>query len=203
MLQKKGFGQIRDRARDLIKKREDEAKQGDINKIGEEEKSYDALKSEALKNAQGMKEDRKQARSEGRQYAEEMFNRNISGLNPAQRQAMEESGRHKINREMQGYERNLLAKQGRHGIKGGAAYAQHADLARAGMDAQGQMQRDITNLDQDMALKKLAAMFNVEQGEAAQSQLDKQIALDELKYENEKKRQRLLEEKFNRSFSKV
>ena len=198
-----GVKRLRNTLMDYRKRKEDEAKQGDLQKVNQEAQTNEALKTEAFKNAQDMKEDRKTARGEGKQYAEELFNRNIAGLNPQQRQSMEESGRHSINRQMQGMERNLLAKQGKHGIKGGAAYAQHADLARAAVDAQGQMQRDLQSLDSDLALKKLAAMFNVEQGEAGQAQLDRQLALDELKYEEEKKRNRLLEEQFNRQFSKV
>lgn len=163
----------------------------------------DALRKEASEQAKSLGEERRAARQEGRSYANEVLSRNYSGLNPAQRQAMEETGRAKLQRDMQGIQRKLLANQGRSGIRGGAAYAQQADLARAGMDSQQQMYRDLQNLDADMALKKLAAAFNIEQGEAAQSQADRQLAIDEQRYEQERKRQKALEDQLNYLFSRV
>ena len=99
-------------------------------------------------------------------------------------------------------DRKLLGEQGRRGIvgKGGVGYAQRRDLHRMGAEAEGAVHRDLDKLDSDLALKKLAAMFNIEQGEASQQSLDKQLALDELKYEDEKKRQRRLEDQFYRQY---
>lgn len=161
------------------------------------------IQEEANKQAASMKEKRKEDRSEGRQYAEEVLSRDVQGLTPEQRKNMESSGQRRLNRDIQGYQRQLTAQQGKSGIRGGAAYAQNADLARIGQEAQGQFQRDLSNLDSDLALKKLAAMFNIEQGEAAQGQTERQMAIDTLQLENERKRQRYLEDKFNRAFTKV
>ncbi len=177
--------------------------QNSAETLEREKNERDAIRKEASEQAKVYGEDRKAARQEGRAYADEVLSRNYQGLNPMQRQAMEESGKAKLNRDVQGYQRKLLANQGRAGIRGGAAYAQQADLARAGLDAQQQLYRDLENLDAETAMKKLAAAFNIEQGEAAQSQADKQLAYDDLRYEQEKKRQKALEDQINYLFSKV
>lgn len=166
--------------------------------------AYQPIQEEALNQAVALSQkERDEARAKGKLYADEVLGRQYQGLTPQQRQIMEERGNQAINREMQGYQRQLLAQQGRNNLKGGAAYAQQADLARIGTESQQELQRDISNLDSDLALKKLAAAFNIEQGEAGQRQLDRQLALDEAKLEHERRRQRKLEEQYNRLFSRV
>jgi len=157
--------------------------------------------SSAVKSA----EDRKRGREEGRKYAEELFSRDMPGLQPEKRQAMQYEANKQIQRGHQAANRKLLGEQSQHGIvgKGGVGYAQQRDLQRLANEAQGQANRDLTKLDSDLALKKLAATFNIEQGEAAQGQMDKQLALDELRYEDEKKRQRAFEKQFHRQFTRV
>ena len=113
---------------------------------------------------------------------------------------MEESAKYKLNREMQGHQRRLLAQQGSRGVKGGAAYAQQADLARAGQEAQGQYMRDIDQMDADVALKKLGALFGIEQGEAAQSTLERQLALDMARMDDERKKQKGYTSKFQKDY---
>ena len=92
-----------------------------------------------------------------------------------------------------------------HGIvgQGGVGYAQQKDLQKLANESKGQATRDLDKLDADLRLKNIAAIFAGEQGEAAQRQLDKQLALDELKLDDERKRQRLFEDQFNRLFSRV
>jgi hypothetical protein len=182
-------------------KKQQEAWQVQKPEVEKERENY--VQQAATDQAQKYREERKTAREEGRKYAEEVLNRDVQGLTPSQRLAMEEGGSRKINRQMQGYERKLLAQQGRGGVRGGAAYAQQADLARAGSEAQAQHLSDIGQMDADIALKKLAAMFNIEQGEASQAQLDRQLALDELRLEEERKRQRYYEDKFNQNYSRI
>jgi hypothetical protein len=168
-----------------------------------ERQNDEALKSQANTLAQQYKNERQQAYGEGRKRAEELFSRNIEGLTPQQRTSMQESGQHRLGREYQGYQQQLAAAQGRRGVRGGAAYAQQADLARAAGEAQQQSQRDLSQLDSDLMLKKLAAMFNIEQGEAQQGSLDRQVAQDQLELQGERRRQRNIEDQFNRLFSRV
>lgn len=152
-----------------------------------------------------MRKDREQARGYGQKVSQDLFNRNVQGLAPKQRSAMQYEADRQIQRTLEDQNRKLLGDQGMRGIigKGGVGYAQQRDLQRMGMEAQGQATRDLDRLDADLALKKLAAMFNVEQGEVANAQLDKQLALDELSLADERRRQRAYEKQFNRSFSRV
>lgn len=158
----------------------------------------------ADKTAQS-KADRATAREEGKKYAEEVMNRDVQGLTPEKRQAMQYEANKGIQRSMQSANRKLLGDQATHGIvgQGGVGYAQQKDLQKLGIDAQGQVHRDLDKLNADLALKKLAAMFNIEQGEVSQAQLDKQMAIDELQLQDEKKRQRNFEDQFNKLFSRV
>lgn len=165
--------------------------------------SREALKKQAAEEANRMRQERGQARQEGRKISEEIFARKVSGLDPEQRQALESENQRKLNRDMQGMQRQLTAQQGRRGIKGGAAYAQNAELMRLADDAQRQFRRDITQLDKDIEMKKRAAMLGVEQGEAAQYGLDRQLALDEMNLERERQRQRLIEDQYNRLFTRI
>lgn len=151
------------------------------------------------------KTDRQQAREEGRKYAQDVLGQDIEGLTPKQKQAMQYEANKQVKRAMQSSNRNLLGEQSAHGItpKSGVAYAQQRDIQKQGQAAMGQNQRDIDKLNADLALKKIAAMFNIEQGEAAQTQLDKQLAQDQIRLEQERKKQKYWEDQFNRSFNRV
>lgn len=154
---------------------------------------------------QAFKDTRTKGREEGRLYAEDVLNRDVQGLSPQKKSAMQYEAQRGIQREMQNANRKLLGSQSQRGISGksGVAYAQQRDLEKLGSEARGDAERDLTKLDEDLKLKKLAAMFNVEQGEASQAQLDQQMAIDQLSLEEEKKRQRLNEDKFNRLFERI
>ena len=163
----------------------------------------EAMQNNANRLADSYRQQREEGRQRGQQYAQEVLNRPMQGLAPEQRLRMQEGFQGRLNQDLQGYERRLLGEQGRRGIRGGAAYAQRADLARAGVNAQREYQRDVGELDSDIALKKLAASFGIEQGEAAQTQLDRQLAMDELRLDAERKRQRGLEDQYSRLFRRV
>jgi len=150
-------------------------------------------------------EERRKSREEGRKYAEDVLNRDIQGLDPIKKNALQYEANRMIDRGHQAAERKLLGEQSQRGIvgRGGVGYAQQRDLQRMANDQRGTAQRDLQKLDSDLALKKLAAMFNVEQGEALQSQLDRQLALDELHLSDERRRQRAQEERFNQLFNRA
>lgn len=164
-----------------------------------------ALKNRANESVQQAKEERQKARQEGRQYGEELFSRDVEGLNPKERQMMQYEAGKQARRSYQSANRKLLGEQGMRGImpKSGVGYAQQSDLMRMSQENENQALRDIDKLNYDLKMKKLAAMFNVEQGEAAQSQLDRQIAMDELRLEQERKRQKDFEDKFYQQFMRV
>lgn len=162
--------------------------------------------SQANERASQMSEDRKKNYAEGRQRALGLFNdQSISGIDPEKRKAMQYEANKHIQRQHQSANRRLLGEQGVHGIvgKGGIGYAQQRDLQRLANESYGQSRRDLDKLDADQRMRNMAAVFAAEQGEAAQGQLDKQLALDELKLDEEKKRQRNFENQFNRLFSRL
>lgn len=165
----------------------------------------ETIKQQVSKDSQEAKIARDKARQEGRTYARDVLGQEVEGLNPKQKSAMQYEASKQIQRQMQSANRKLLGEQGRHGIvgKGGVGYAQQRDLQRLGQEAQGQATRDLDRLNSDLALKKLAAMFNIEQGEASQTQLDRQMAQDQAEIAEERRRNRGFEDKFNRLFSRV
>ena len=165
----------------------------------ERENEYVRRHSEESKKA------RDQARAEGEQYANRVLSRNVEGLTPQQRASMQAEASKQIRRQSQGAHKRLLGEQNRHGVQGksGVAYAQQRDLHRLENEAKGQSRADIENLNSDLALKKLAASFNIEQGEAGQNTLDRQAARDELRMAEERNKQKKYEKKYNKIFSKV
>jgi hypothetical protein len=177
----------------------------EANSPQREKESADFRNSQVNERTQQAKKERQEAYQEGRNRSNELFSRDVQGLDPAKRQAMQYEANKGIQRSMQSANRKLLGEQAQHGIvgKGGVGYAQQRDLQRLGTEAQAGVHRDLDKLNSDLALKKLAAMFNVEQGEASQAQLDRQLAVDELHVNDEKKRQRQYEDQFNRLFSRV
>lgn len=170
-----------------------------------EREAYEFQKEQIADRTGQAKEERKKAYEEGRARSEELFSRDVQGLDPAKKAAMQFEANKGIQRSMQSANRKLLGDQASHGIvgKGGVGYAQQRDLQKLGTEAQAGVTRDLDKLNADLALKKLAAMFNIEQGEASQSQLDKQLAIDEIQLNEERKRQRNFEDQFNRLFSRV
>jgi hypothetical protein len=147
--------------------------------------------------------DREAARQAGRKDTEEFFKKDIQGLDPEKRKALQYEANKGIQRGVQSANRKLLGEQSQHGIvgRGGVGYAQQRDLQRLGQEAQGQANRDLTKLDKDLALKKLAAIYTGGEGHAATAGLDKQMALDELQLAEEKKRQRNFEDQFYKNYN--
>ncbi len=189
-------------------KREKEALQAEIDRLKQEQqmdpvKETQALQSQVNQLAQDQKERDKIAKEEGKVYANEVLNREYEGLTSKERNALQESANSQIDKDISGYQRKLLAQQGKRGVTGGAAYAQQADLARLGVDAQQQLQRDITNLESDLKMKKMAAAYNIEQGEVAQEQARQQAAKDILNAYDQKKYQKWLSEQASKLFHKV
>lgn len=160
--------------------------QEQVNKLANEQKDKDKL-----------------TREEGKKYADEVLAREYQGLNPKQRQSLQESANYQIDKDIQNYQRKLSGQQGSRGVQGGAAYAQRQDLARLGGEAQQQMQRDLTSLDSELAMKKAAAAYNIEQGEVANDQLRNQMALDTLNSYDQRKYQKWLSEQANKLFQRV
>lgn len=151
--------------------------------------------------------DRQNARNEGRTDTESFLRKDYSGLglDPETRKAMQFEASKAIQRGHQSANRKLLGEQSQSGImgKGGVGYAQQRDLQRMASDAQAGVDRDLTKLDKDLELKKIAAIYAGGEGNASQSQLDKQLAQDELDMIEERKKAKTWEDKFNQAFSRI
>lgn len=156
-------------------------------------------------NVQKSKENRNIAFGEGVEKGKKFFAERPSGLDPKERQSMQYEAQRQIQRQTQGAERKLLGEQGRRGIlgKSGVAYQQHRDLGRIGQEAENQSLRDIEKLDSDLGMKQLAANFAIGQGEAGQQQLDYQLQEDKLRMEEDRKRQRALEDLLYNNYSQM
>ncbi len=176
-----------------------------ITNARNEKKTEKRQKVEAVENAAKNKTERHAAREEGRADTEAFLSKEVQGMNPEKRQAMQYEANKQIQRGHQSANRQLLGEQASHGIvgKGGVGYAQQRDLSKMANEAKGAAHRDLTKLDADLALKKQAAIFAGGQGEATQQQIDKQTAIDELKYENERKKQREFENEARKQFSRL
>lgn len=164
-------------------------------------------KESASENAAQAKTERQKSREEGRSDTESFLRKDFSGLglDPQVKSAMQYEANKAIQRGHQASNRKLLGEQSQRGItgKGGVGYAQQKDLMRMAQDAQAGVDRDLTKLDKDLELKKMAAIYAGGEGQASQDQLDKQLALDELQLAEEKRRAKTWEDKFNQVFNRI
>lgn len=164
-------------------------------------------KQSASESAAKTKSERKAADLEGQADTEAFLRKDYSGLglDPKVKQAMQFEANKSIQRGHQSANRKLLGEQSQKGIKGqgGVGYAQQRDMQRMAQDAESGVTRDLTKLDKDLENKKMAAIFAGGKGEAAQSHMDKQQALDELQLYEEKRKAKSWEDKFNQAFSRI
>lgn len=174
------------------KKEQKKAKalQGELNRVRQEEgPDLNTMRQQAKTHAEEMHQTEQKGREEGRKRQEEFFGRNFEGLTAKDRARHESDAARRINREIASHRKEIIGKRGHHGMRGGSAYAQEADLARLGHEAHNEARSAIQGMDRDLALKKQAAAFAVEEGGASGRLMNEQAALDELKLENERKKQ--------------
>lgn len=148
---------------------------------------------------------RKADTERGRTEAREFMNQSQEGLTPQQRSALQYEAERQIHRGSQTANRQLLGEQSQKGIlgKGGVKYAQQRGIQRDEAALKGQVHRDLDKLNADTALKKMAAVFNVGQGEASQGEADREKALNELRYRESKREQKADKNTAYRQFSRV
>ena len=177
------------------------------NALAREKEAADFRNQQVSDKTAQSKADRKAATEEGYADTEGFLRKDYSGLglDPKQRSAMQFEANKAVQRGHQSANRKLLGEQSQSGIlgKGGVGYAQQRDLQRMAQDAQAGVHRDLDKLDKDLELKKMAAIYAGGQGAASQSQLDKQLAIDELDLIEERKKAKTWEDKFNQAFSRI
>ncbi len=167
-----------------------------------EKKPADYENQQVAQKTAESKATRATAREEGRADTENFFSKDVQGIDPKKRKAMQYEANKMIQRGQQSANRKLLGDQATHGIlgKGGVAYAQQRDLHQRGEEAKAGVHRDLEKLNSDLATKKQAAIFAGGEGHASQAQMDRQLAIDELQLAKERKRQRKFEDKFYNQF---
>lgn len=194
---RKGIKQVRKFKTDFENKNKQNAK--------DERMSQESIQRKSEEMALKSKQDRNLARQEGREYAKDVLSQKYEGLDPHERYAMQSQANKGIKRSLQSANRQLLGEQSQRGIggRGGVGYEQQRELQKMGLEARQGVNRDLDKINKDLELKKMAAAFNIESGEASQAQLDKQLAIDELQLADERKRQRLMEDRFNQMFMRM
>ena len=171
----------------------------ELDRVRQEEgPDQNAIRQQAKPHAEEMIAEANKGREEKRARGEEFHKREFTGLTPMQRQEQEAHANRRINKEVHRNQRELIAKQGHHGLRGGSAYAQKADLERLGHEARNEAQSNIRGLDAELALKKMASQFAIEEGGASERLLANQQAENAINLQEERKRNRKYEHQFNR-----
>lgn len=114
------------------------------------------------------KEKRAADREKYKVEAKEDVTTELPGLTDNQRRQLQQSANAQINKQVQKYKRSMASQMGRRGVRGGAAFAPQAEIARSGLEAQNQYQRDLTEYDVDLAMRRLAGYLAGIEGRSAQ-----------------------------------
>lgn len=159
------------------------------------ERSPEEKKSEIARITGERQAETAQAEERGIKKATEFTGRNVEGLNPQQRSAMQHEANRQIENQVYHQNRQMGGKRSQSGIghKSGIAFAQREAVQKGAQEARGQSERDINRLDADQRMRNLAAQFAIQQGEVGRSDTARQEAEDMLRYEDEKKRSRHFE----------
>lgn len=191
-----------------LKKQADEKKQGIEDKANNKAKK-ESEENALIRNARSeenygkISAHRRNAEKEGRAYANEFIG--PGGMDPKEYKALQYEAHRGIHRNEQAANRKLLGEQGKRGIigHGGVGYAQQRELQRAAQEQRGQANRDLTKLDTDIAAKNKAARGALELGYVGNSLLDRQIAEDAARYDEESERLKKNEKRASSNYSRV
>lgn len=174
-----------------------------INQIGlpsEEESNQVTNRVNQMADAE---DQRMQGKREGyKQEAKSDLSTEMQGLTPAQKLAMQETASNQINNQIQNYSRMASSKMGAAGVRGGAANAMQSELMDKGVEATNQFNRDLTELDANKAMEKLAAYLSMIEGRQADDVLKRQQYYDQLTGEKQKKREEAIAG-YNKKYYKV
>jgi len=204
------FGRIRRKRRK--KERAEEKRRAEEQRVENEareaespEKAAENLGKVQEKVSEADKADQERRDEQREKHREESYQdvtTEIPGLSDAEKRAMQESANAQIDSQIQNYARQMAGNISRSGQRGGVAYARQADLARKGIDAQTQFQRDLVEKDADIAMRKLAAYMASLEGKTAEDILRRQQYFDYITGRQDKNRQdvyrRYYGDKYNR-----
>lgn len=147
----------------------------DPAKIGQEYQNLEDQYRETEKANQPYDEEKREG---FKKEAYEDVTTPIPGMSEEKKRALKESANAQIDSQVQNYQRNLASQSGMSGVRGGAAAAPQIALAKQGLQALNQFQRDLLGKDEDVAMQKLAAYMASLEGKTASDLLKKQQYLD-------------------------
>lgn len=174
-IRKKREKKKREQAKREAKLKKDISEAQDPTKIGEEYKGIE----EQYRESEEANKPYEEGKREGfKDEAYEDVTTDIPGMSDEQKRAMKESANAQIDSQVQNYQRTMASQSGMSGIRGGAAAAPQIAIAKQGLQAQNQFQRDLIEKDADVAMKKLAAYLSSLEGKTASDLLKKQQYLD-------------------------
>lgn len=153
--------------------------------------NYDKYQGRIQQEAANYRNQAEEARARGRAEATELVNNPPRGLTNQQRSDMRNQRESQIERDLQNYNRMLTGKQSVKGVRGGVTAAAQRDLQNMAQEQLSDYERGLAELDSNLALKKLAAIYGAGESEAAQDALLNQSAYDKiigyLQNENQRK----------------
>ena len=174
-----------------------------INQIGLPSQEESDQVTNRVNQMSDAEDQRMQGRREGyKQEAKSDLSTEMQGLTPAQKLAMQETASNQINNQIQNYSRMASSKMGAAGVRGGAANAMQSELMDKGLEATNQFNRDLTELDSNKAMEKLAAYLSMVEGRQADDVLKRQQYYDQLTGERQKKREEAIAG-YNKKYYKV
>ena len=147
----------------------------DPTKIAEE---YQGFEEQYRESEEANKPYEEGKREEFKEQSYQDVTTDIPGMSEDQKRAMKESANAQIDSQIQNYQRTLASQSGMSGVRGGAAAAPQISLAKQGLQAQNQFQRDLIEKDADVAMQKLAAYMASLEGKTAADLLKKQQYID-------------------------
>jgi hypothetical protein len=191
------FGRIRaarkKKKERLAKEAARDADWENINKIGLPSQEESDQVTGRVNQMADAEDQRMQGKREGyKQEAKSDLSTEMQGLNPAQKLAMQETASNQINNQIQNYSRMASSKMGAAGVRGGAANAMQSELMDKGLEATNQFNRDLTELDANKAMEKLAAYLSMVEGRSADDVLKRQQYYDQLTGEKQKNREQAI-----------
>lgn len=191
---------------DMINRLEQEKFDENVDRITEPDKIIEDRQTLDEKINPLIEADKEREQKDRETYKDEALKdvtTELPGLTPNQRRQLQQSANSQINKQVQKYQRSMASKTGKRGIRGGAAFAPQAEIARQGMDAQNQFQRDLVEKDTDLAMRRLAAYLAQVEGRTAQDILRRGQYYDFITGKQQQGKQSAYERLYDDLLSKV
>lgn len=164
---------------------------------------FDRYQDRIAQEAAKLRTESETAGAKARDEATRMLENPPQGLTNAQRDNYRNQHQSQVQRDLSNYNRMLQGQQSVKGVRGGATQNAQMALQRMAQDATSDFERNLFDLDQQTALKKLAAQFSALQGGAAENALTNQTAWDKIMGYLQNQNQRRLAQRADDFFYKL